>query len=103
MSFDVNVAAMRAHADQVEGLVGRADRAVDAARSVSFHPQAFGSIGAALVYPLVAPLEAAGCGATVAVSTSLSGTATGLRGAARTFELVEDAVVDLMTTLHKVL
>ncbi|MBC2932207.1 type VII secretion target [Nocardioides sp. zg-1228] len=103
MSIDVSLAAMRSHAGKVEHLKGRADSAVQAADSVSFHPNTFGKIGAALVYPLIAPLEVAGVGATRAASDSLSATATGMRSAADLFELVDEKVAELNEAIHKAL
>jgi hypothetical protein len=103
MSIDISLSAMRGHATRLDGLKGQADRAVQAADSVSFHPHTFGKIGAALVYPLIAPLEVAGTGATRAASGSLSATATGMRAAADLFELVDETVADLNDTLRKAL
>lgn len=103
MSIDVSLSAMRSHAARVAALKGRADRAVEAADSVSFRPDTFGKIGAALVYPLIAPLEVAGVGATRAASGSLSATATGMRAAADLFELVDETVAELNETLQKAL
>ncbi len=103
MSIDVSLAAMRSHAGKVDHLKGQADRAVQAADSVSFHPNTFGKIGAALVYPLIAPLEVAGVGATRAASGSLSATASGMRAAADLFELVDEKVAELNETIQKAL
>lgn len=101
MTLDISLAAMRGHAAKLDGLKGQADRAVRAAESVSFRPDTFGKIGAALVYPLIAPLEVAGCGATRAASGSLSATGTGMRAAANLFEMVDETVADLNDALKK--
>lgn len=103
MTIDISLAAMRGHAGKVDHLKTQADRAVEAADSVSFHPNTFGKIGAALVYPLIAPLEVAGVGATRAASGSLSATATGMRASADLFELVDEKVRELNETIQKVL
>lgn len=103
MSLDVDLAAMRSHAGKVDHLKTQADQAVQAADSVSFHPNTFGKIGAALVYPLIAPLEVAGVGATRAASGSLSATATGMRAAADLFETVDEKVRELNETIQKAL
>lgn len=95
MTLDVSLSAMRSHAGKVDALKGQADRAVQAADSVSFHPNAYGKIGAALVYPLIAPLEVAGVGATRAASGSLAATATDL------FQLVDETVAELNEALQK--
>ncbi|MBL0746557.1 type VII secretion target [Nocardioides baculatus] len=101
MTLDVSLSAMRSHAGKVDALKGQADRAVQAADSVSFHPNAYGKIGAALVYPLIAPLEVAGVGATRAASGSLAATATGMRAAADLFQLVDETVAELNEALQK--
>jgi hypothetical protein len=86
MTLDVSLSAMRSHAGKVDSLKGQADRATQAADSVSFHPNAYGRIGAALVYPLIAPA-----------------TATGMRAAADLFELVDETVAELNEALQKAL
>lgn len=103
MTLDVSLSAMRSHAGKVDALKGQADRATQAADSVSFHPNAYGRIGAALVYPLIAPLEVAGVGATRAAGGSLAATATGMRAAADLFELVDETVAELNEALQKAL
>ena len=90
--FEVDTTAMRAHASKVAGLVGKADQAKDAAAEVSFHPDAFGTIGAALVYPLLAPLEVAGRGATELASEALSATSDGINGMADAYDFVDASV-----------
>lgn len=90
--IDIDTGAIRAHAEHVRGLVAKADQAVDAATQVSFHPETYGKIGAALVYPFLAPLEAAGVASTQGVSGSLVDTAIGLDTVAATFDFVDGAV-----------
>lgn len=103
MSLDVSLSAMRGHAAKVAQLKGEADRAVAAVDAVSFRPDTFGKIGAALVYPLIAPLEVAGVGATRATSGSLAATSTGMIAAAEMFELVDETVAELNDALRKAL
>ena len=101
--FDVDTVAMRAHAARVHGLVSKADVAKDAAAEVSFHPEAFGRIGAALVYPLLAPLELAGRGATAMAGESLGATADGITGMADAYDAVDRSVEGFLRQIREVL
>lgn len=97
--FFVDTGAMRAHADHVDALSASAGRAVSAAEQVDFSAQMFGSLGAALVWHLMAPLQGAGVVATRAIEGSLGDTAEAVRMTARTFDFVDDEVHQLMTKL----
>ena len=97
--FDVDTDAMRAHAGRVVGLSGEAGQAVSAADSVSFSPQMYGSIGAALVWPMMAPLQGAGVASTKLVKGALGDTADAVRGTADAFDFVENGVTEAMEHL----
>ena len=99
--FFVDTTAMRSHATRVRGLVSKSDVAKDAAAEVSFHPEAFGKIGEALVYPLLAPLEVAGRGATTMASESLGATADGIAGMADAYDTVDRSVERLMRLIKE--
>lgn len=99
-TIDVQTAAMRRHASRVRDIAGRAEQASDAARQVAFHPQMYGLIGGALVYPALVPLEAAGVAATAGIAEALEATASSLDGLARTFDRVDSAVQDALKALE---
>ncbi len=101
-AFDVDTTAMRSHSAKVAALVSRADMAKDAAAEVSFHAEAFGKIGAALVYPFLMPLEAAGRTATALTSETLNGTAEAVRGMADAYDAVDRSVESLMRRIEGV-
>jgi uncharacterized protein YukE len=97
--FEVDTDAMRQHAARVYELTEQAGRAVSASRDVAFPPEMYGRIGSALVAPFMLPLASAGVLATEAMSSALEETAAGIKAAAGTYELVDDAVRDLMRKL----
>lgn len=99
--FDVDTDAMRSHAHRVAGLSGKAGQAVGAAHQVGFTSSMFGSIGAMLVWPMMAPLQAAGVASTELVEEALGETSEAIKGAADAFDWVEDGVREAMDFLKE--
>lgn len=91
--FAVNAADMHSHATHVRRLQRQVAKAQQAAEAANFSSTMFGTIGSKLVWPLMAPLDAAGQEAITTIDEIFDSTADAIDKVADDFEVVDGAVM----------
>jgi hypothetical protein len=91
--FAVNAGDLRAHASHVRSLNSQVDKARAASHEANFSSTMFGTIGSKLVWPLMAPLDAAGQESMTTLGEIFTSTADAVENVADEFEVVDGAVM----------
>lgn len=98
MRLDVDSAALRTHAEELDRIAEAGREAVDAGRHVAVQGEAFGRI-CAFIGAALAPVQAAGVVAAGEATAAVEVTGLSLRGAAGGFDAAESMVVDALAGL----
>lgn len=94
----VDTDALRAHAKQIEGLAKGLNEAVQAGKSTANDPGVFGVLCSFFVLPAEF-LERAGIAALTMANGALAGLEVGLKGVAKGYDEVDEAVHEVFTKL----
>jgi hypothetical protein len=89
--FDVDPTAMREHAGRLDNLAGQIGPAVDAAHSMTLHPDAYGLPGV-LLLPIIGQMQEHALETVSACRDAVTATADAVRGHAGTYEELEKLV-----------